>query len=333
MIATIPHDAELHCWARPMIDTTLKRSISKKTDTDANMQAFTLEHIDTHYKTHKKIYTDGSRKMGQVGIGIWSADCNIDECGKTTDHAAIATAELSAIKTTLDILATREDQNEEQIVILTDSLSALNAMERMSTKNKRFDILNKIIRLNHILKEKNKEITYCWIPSHTGVYGNDQADMNAKKGANLSHITHNIKLGSNEIKSLITKRTKAIKWDKLWKSKKKLTREIMPTVIKGKTPYGTPKLERITKLRLGNPIFISQQKNGKDKKCAICDVEKDIEHVLLSCPKHKERRDILQNHYDKSGLPLTIYNILAPKNNKKVINANIKFINSLKELI
>ena len=75
---------------------------SKKEDSASKLKAITLEHINTEYPDHKKIYTDGSKKENAVGLGIYSSDLEIKINKKITNHSSIMTAELVAIRESLN---------------------------------------------------------------------------------------------------------------------------------------------------------------------------------------------------------------------------------------
>lgn len=58
--------------------------------------------------------------------------------------------------------------------ILTDSLSTLTSIQNSNKNNK---ITNNI---TNFINTTNKHIMLTWIPSHTGIEGNERADMMAK---------------------------------------------------------------------------------------------------------------------------------------------------------
>ena len=71
---------------------------------------------------------------------------------------------------------------KENIVLFVDSLSALQSLENFNT-NTRPDLIFEIFQLIYQLYKKENHITFCWIPSHCNIAGNEQVDKAAKRGA------------------------------------------------------------------------------------------------------------------------------------------------------
>ena len=89
-------------------------------------------------------------------------------------------------------------QKRKDIVILTDSLSCLKAIKNISGKH---PIITRIANMLHYSKRK---IVLCWIPSHTGITGNDHADRKAKKALD-QRVIKDIKIPIQDLKRTITK--------------------------------------------------------------------------------------------------------------------------------
>ena len=103
------------------------------------MNALANEHIKKHYANTNQIYTDGSRDLGLTGLGVYSDELGLQTKLRTTDHAAIATVEMTAILVALEAITESRPVNET--VILTDSLSALQALKSHDQRNKRYDLI------------------------------------------------------------------------------------------------------------------------------------------------------------------------------------------------
>ena len=77
------------------------------------------------------------------------------------------------------------------MLFCVDSLSVLQSLNNWNCRNRAdliFDILFKI----HILRSKGLIVDFIWIPSHSGIYGNEIADNLAKKGTLLNADVENI---------------------------------------------------------------------------------------------------------------------------------------------
>ena len=68
----------------------------------------------------------------------------------------------------------------KDIVIFTDSLSALQALESGEMGNQ--EISKLIIACDYLMNRHSINVTLQWIPGHTGIKGNEEADVLAKRG-------------------------------------------------------------------------------------------------------------------------------------------------------
>ena len=68
------------------------------------------------------------------------------------------------------------------VAILSDSRSSLQALARGGTKN-RGSFQQEILLLAHQIICKGTDLTLMWLPSHTGIRGNDLADCAARTAA------------------------------------------------------------------------------------------------------------------------------------------------------
>ena len=92
-----------------------------------------------------------------------------------------------------------------QVVLFVDSESVLKALNSPNENSRAEIIIMEIEHLIHYLASKGTDIHFCWIPSHSGIFGNECADKAAKSGANnsVNTITLNIPLSSEENYSLL----------------------------------------------------------------------------------------------------------------------------------
>ena len=84
------------------------------------------------------------------------------------------TAEVEAINTALTYVKVSPVTS---FVIFSDSMSVLQAIESQESKN---PLVNKVLQTCRDILSGNIYITFCWIPSHRDIKGNEDADRAAK---------------------------------------------------------------------------------------------------------------------------------------------------------
>jgi ribonuclease HI len=137
-----------------------------------------FDNIRLRFLTHKFLYTDGSKDGLSTGYAVTSRSTNY--CNeRIPDVCSIFTAELTAIYMAVKMI---RDSDYDKFVICSDSKSALQALINKQVETP----LIKDILITINAMEENKEIIFCWIPSHVDIKGNETADMFAKKALNQS---------------------------------------------------------------------------------------------------------------------------------------------------
>ncbi|XP_048478231.1 uncharacterized protein LOC125488794 [Plutella xylostella] len=123
-------------------------------------------------------YTDGSKKEGLAGSGIYGERPRARKYASLGRFASVFQAEIYAIigcaYENLDRAFTRRN-----IFILSDSQAALKALTSAEVNSKL--IMECILILNKI--GANNRVTLRWVPGHCGINGNEEADELARLGA------------------------------------------------------------------------------------------------------------------------------------------------------
>ncbi|XP_050311838.1 uncharacterized protein LOC126747328 [Anthonomus grandis grandis] len=128
-----------------------------------------------------KWYTDGSKTEKGTGAGVFGPGTKYSEpLGKYT---SVFQAEIHAIERCAQLILNK-DYLKQDIAIFTDSQAAIAALSShvISSKMVR-DCLGKLNEVG-----KRNKVTILWVPGHTGVQGNEEANILAKKGSGSQFV-------------------------------------------------------------------------------------------------------------------------------------------------
>ena len=268
---------------------TLKKGVKKSDDLNAagaDANIFIAENFTKYFQ----VYTDGSvQSDGRTGHGVvfWDPDKGYSIADpiatRDRDGHCTMTVELSAILTGLiaiALLSTRRDN-----VILTDSLSSLQAL---SGKPKNCYALQDQIKREIIkLRSLGKQVTFCHVPSHTSVEGNNRADTAANAGAKLPNAANNFKLTRKEAYRLINNacRTDEVNFeDYAERFKDKRFKGIYPA-----GPKEAVRMYRRVRLRMPVYRFYNQCNPQHEVRCPHCAGFFGTEHIFENPCAHLKK--------------------------------------------
>ena len=171
-----------------------------------HLQVFCKVFFAAHrltYSNYIDIYTDGSKAGDIVGCGIVCQNNILSY--RLPSFFSVFSAEFHAIEVALKFISSHRYKH---FIIYSDSKSALDSLHSGSCSPTFNSVLN---AYNELLK-KGYDILFCWIPGHTGIKGNEQADIAAKRASN--HL--NIAIPYSDLKNTIGNLIKS-EWQKHWK--------------------------------------------------------------------------------------------------------------------
>ena len=173
---------------RPTICHSLEESLSKKSD-PLYLAMLAMEITKEQLGNHLQIFTDGSvLESGEVGCAFAIPDLKI-----TRPYRLLTGTPLPLPP--------------------PYSKSALLALAKGGSKN-RGELQAEILFLGHQLILKRTDVLLMWLPSHTGIRGNEMADKEAKKATKNGIVTE-LKPSLTEIKSQTRKAARKMREEAL----------------------------------------------------------------------------------------------------------------------
>ena len=305
-------------WFIPQINICLElNQNSKKHFTPTQLKQSFLVH---KHKSRIEIFTDGSKTpIGTgAGISVYSVENNCYNSYKVKLNklCSIYTAELTAIKVGLQSI---EQTKNTTCTVYSDSKSSLISLNQFNPK---LEILKEIHTLIFKITTLNKtKITFCWVPAHCDIRGNELADQEAKLAANIPRACLK-PISASDMKPHIKSQFLSF-WKEKWNSLNYNKLKNIGTEI-GKKFFGnfSKRIEEIkfTRIRLGHTRLTHSYHFTGDEApmCEQCRRVASIKHILLLCPRFYNER---KNHFGNSII--SIKELLDRKNpdkNKAVIN-------------
>ena len=154
----------------------------KETFMDSSIVRAKFQVLSSQYPNFQHICTDGSKDGPNVASACVSRT-RTQKC-RLPDNASIFKAEIQAISMALDI----KDANLSKVLIFSDSLSVLQSVNNCKLD---YPLVQDILLRFHNMSSNmsSKHIILCWLPSHTGIKGNEKADIAAKSALLLPPST------------------------------------------------------------------------------------------------------------------------------------------------
>lgn len=173
-----------------------------KDDNPALIANLAKEKLDSSFKFHLQVFTDGSRNDDKVGCAFYIPDLKITKQYRLNDGVSIFSAEMYAILMAVTYV-TDMPHIIPNVVILSDSKSALQALKHPNRNRK--GMIYDIHTLVHQLHFRGCHVQFQWVPSHVGICGNDMADKAAKESITFLNVSNNIGFTINEASTKIRK--------------------------------------------------------------------------------------------------------------------------------
>ncbi|KAI8422871.1 hypothetical protein MSG28_006611 [Choristoneura fumiferana] len=193
-----------------------------------------------------------------------------------------------------------QEIGKNQVVILSDSKSALQHLARCTSGTRGMPIAYDILKLVYKLRSDGVQLVFQWIPSHVGVGGNEEVDRVAKLAVTDGMCLLDKPYGA-ELMQLAREKCFA-KWQEMF-SIVSTTKGIWYGTIESKI-FKVPWFDNSSlprdllvwafRVRSGHiPLnsFLNLMRVVQSPLCIGCNKTEDLIHFLLECDQNKDIRD------------------------------------------
>ena len=271
------------------------------------------------------IYTDGSRINGHIGAAavLPVRQKTMKAYVGPESASTVYAAELQGINLALQIavVEVKEGNRTCGIEIFTDNQAAIRSLSRAEGKSGAC-ILKDILVMFQELQQAGRSVTVRWIPSHTGIIGNEAADAAAKEaardgagssGGNPEDPPDKPYALKPALRAQVHRRAEA-QWTIDWQAetKGKASRRYTPTPSKKvlRLHSGLSKKEssilvqmRTEKIGLREFLFNRKVPGIRDRNCSCRGGRQTVQHLLLTCRNFKDlRQDIFGQLPERTNL-------------------------------
>ena len=272
------------------------------------------------------IFTDASKNINTnlVGCACIRNEIHVTKMKSLLPTASIFTAECIAIIEALDVTLNFPNH---RFTIISDALSVLTSLKINKFENKVNPYIHTIRSKFLQFKKLNNNVNaleFWWIPSHSGIVGNDDVDQLAKEAAHLEcDINYKIPYMdfvasfrqeailstqlANQNKSLLTgtEYFNIYKTNSVlpWFTKETLPRKYITIINRCRANHYNLKASLARVGIIDNPI------------CECLQDEQDLNHVLWNCPIFDDQRKKLYGKLAKCKIqpPLNVKPLLAER--------------------
>ena len=266
-----------------------------------------LDHVSIH-SSSIHVYTDGSKSISGAGFAVTFPNCTFKYT--LPPESSVLTTELYAL---LFALRRIYSSTSSSFTIFTDSRNSLTLIKSMHSTN---PLVCKIQNWLFYLSTRHKSVRFCWVPSHVGIPGNEQADTLARYAAmstspqqRFSHIPATDYYP--HFKTFLYTRWQSF-WSRLHNNK---LHTVKPSISSWSAPFHKNRRweTALARLRIGHTRLTHAYLMSRSDPplCPLCNVPLSVPHILLSCPRFNTARTSAFPHLSSLHRPPNISDILT----------------------
>jgi len=213
-------------------------------DSASSFSSKVESYVNNHLNQSVIAFTDGavaesSRGSCAVILIPLEPEKSVDRTSKVHNMLTCSLeVEIAAIALAMELAAhyysfTTMKKEHEKLFILSDSKSAFNCIRQRSAMRHFHSILSQISSAIHILQGLGVKAAISWIPSHSGIYWNEQVDEMAKAALQQVPEVRNNVITFAACKYIISKQITCT-WQRRWDRSPttRTTYEYVPSVCK-----------------------------------------------------------------------------------------------------
>lgn len=261
-------------WSRTTLSIDVSLQQAARTHPSAVRQNF-LSHLNSH-DPEMTLYTDGSKSPSGVGGAVVDMTSSSNEGYCLPSEFSIYSSELFSIWKAIQ----RVSAERKRTVIVTDSLSSLQALQGDRPGH---PIVAQVLKGLEDLEQSS--VTLLWAPGHSGIPGNEAADVLAKNAAEDVQQQLEIRVPAQDWKSILHQNI-AQRWHADWIGMNTKLGLVKSSISRVKIPswLGRKSAVKMTRLRLGHSrlthshLFSSTE---EPPSCNACGERLTTQHLVL----------------------------------------------------
>ena len=163
-----------------MPEVTLCEEVVSRTGKSNEEIKTQLLDLNVKHSKHKNLFTDDSKSEDGVGCAV--VHNGTSYAAKLPKSASIFTAKITAIIKAFEIVY---HSKRNKFVIYSDSKNVLASLRKYNVFH---PLIQKVQECLFRIFARLKSVSFCWVPAHVGIRGNEQTDQEAKKASAGKYI-------------------------------------------------------------------------------------------------------------------------------------------------